>query len=638
MEWHTSSYKKQHADTEFVVSPFQYLWIKPQVTTSSMDAFEAVDIVRGKLECIETIEVIGEQHECAFSQVKVDTLEVSCPHCAEGKHQELDFKQWEYLLDWREEEIKGLMEAIDRPLPDSRSLEFTDDDACKKVVRDVNNELSLRCCATDVSSKLEEVVGKTIAKKESELSDFNPAQLHLQIPGIPSRRVFRLQSTLFGLYRCPYCEETFAIFFPGDNAYLSFEAACLVRAIMNFIDRIQQWNCVGISSDRRSVLLEIKDDPNALILQFSTDDGTAKLNGFRVTDAEALITILSDLRVDIKLFSDHELLNEVAERLPSFPDKAYWSHDGLSNLRLLLLANRFIGYPPSFYRQLMIDSRLFSRAYPLDSGIPRYFEDIDRAYEMTGLPHKKSIRSRVFKDPVKLLKIIVLRGLPFENVDVINSFLDDRGFDRMTENIMIFRGVAERIMFFWRELARIKGETAVLRFFQTQSRTNLELIQREVGREYWPIDSWARDAIGKASLSELPKSLPFIRWASENPWLDLDERFQYAERQRNLEGEFGGVRFKLPSSAREYVEAGLELHNCMGSLPARLDQNPEETHVLIMNDSSYVGGITVTSDGKVIEARGACNEPLMSNPNLWSAFCKWQEFHGLEISKSAQVM
>lgn len=633
MERRRANRQDGYTETEFVVSPFQYLWIKPRVKTRSVDALDAADVVRRELDSICSVEVIDGQCDDLLPQVRISNLEVSCPYCAEEKHLDLDFKQWKYLQDWSEKEIGLLMQEIDRSLSDCNSI-GCDDEACEEVVRDINLLLSSRCGEASAPQKLIEAVEKILAKKKCRLDGFNPAQLHFQFSDIPlGRTVVRLRSTLLGLYKCPYCEETFAIFFSDDEVDSSPEANFIERALSNFIDRAHQWDRIGVGSDGSSVVLEIQDESDALNLKFFIDTGIVKLNDVCVVNREVLSAMLSDSRIDIGLFRDPELVERVAAELSASPAEVLWTGDGLTNLHLLLLVNRFVGYPASFYRQLVDHPYLFDEAYPLDSGLPRCFEDIDRAFEMTGLPNKKSIRRRLFKDPVKLLQILRLRGLPFENVDVINAFLDDRDFSRMIEAMMEphFPKIAERTLFFWRELSKIKGETVVLRFLQMHSHEGFTLIKNEVADEYWPLDSWAREAIAKTPMPDLLKHLPFIRWASENPNLDLDERFMYTGQQKNLEDTLGEISFELPASAREYVIAGLELHNCMGSLPAQTRVRPDEIHLLIKRGNRYLGGLTVKDNKMVTEARGACNAPLRSEEDLWPVFCVWQESHGLTV-------
>lgn len=613
------------------------MWIKPKPVTEEVAPFEALDLIESARDSICSIEAIDGADPCMPPWVKVTKLELPCPCCSEGKHLPIDRDQWSILVDWSSDEYQLLANELLDTIRKRHEF-ILNGPGCEEIVSNLNELLREKSFNANAKKDVETVYERLHAEQDEALREFDPVQLQLRFPGIPAGRpALRFQTTLLGIYRCPHCGNDYGVFLPDSKAHGSMDPNTVIRALDDYIERGQIRSRIRIESSKDKLIVDISNESNGCTIEFSREQGSVRLNGRRAKDEVLFSELLSRSCIDIGIFGNHEIFLKIASFLHPISESMD-SSQAIDNVRLLMLANRFVGYPALFYERAARNGALFQCIYPAHSGFPRRFEHIEATYAMTGLPSKKSIRRRLFDDPIKLCRILQLRELPFENVDIINAFIDSPRFEAMVRALEAWKVHYHKDdISFWSEIARIKGEAVLLRFLQTQSEEDLTSTSREL---MWMLDihdPWVQSMVSKTPMHDFLKKLEMICMFSENPGLDLGESYEYTEEQKSFESNYGEFSFELPRSARDYLMAALELHNCMASYPRRMRRLAGHTVIFIKKGNRFLGGVELHNSKVVLQARRACNRRLNANDKLGAIFLTWCKEHGLQVADDEMV-
>lgn len=167
-----------------------------------------------------------------------------------------------------------------------------------------------------------------------------------------------------------------------------------------------------------------------------------------------------------ELFSSRELAECVSRLLPPLPegiDLRFGPGEGLRNLRLLIAANKFVGYPPTFYEERVAEDSLWP-VCPLESRLPRDYSGLPRLYEMAGMPDDEALKRVFFERPELILLMLGMPGAPFGSIAMLRRFFELPD----AENLMYELCPHRCSCYAWQWLGSLKGEEAVFEFITTQ--------------------------------------------------------------------------------------------------------------------------------------------------------------------------
>lgn len=167
-----------------------------------------------------------------------------------------------------------------------------------------------------------------------------------------------------------------------------------------------------------------------------------------------------------ELFGARDLAKCVSKLLPPLPegvDLRFGPGEGLRNLRLLIAANKFVGYPASFYDEHVSVDSLWPIC-PLDRRLPRDYSELSRLYEIAGMPDDEALKRTFFERPELILLMLGMPGAPFGSIDMLRRFFELPN----AANLMYELCPHQCSCYAWQWLGSLKGEEAVFDFITTQ--------------------------------------------------------------------------------------------------------------------------------------------------------------------------
>lgn len=617
--------------------PYNHVWIKPEIVSTKIEPLRAYQKIKDQLDYVYGIEIEESNGSEQVSTVYILQLMASCPFCEAGKDQILHSSSFVKIMDWSEDSIEEFFHKLYPAF-----LKSADFEPCLD---------RLDRAFFDSASKSEPE--KTYVVSDPNQNNFgisveglefhNPNQMHFNLPGIdPMQHAILPENGITGIYSCSKCGEHFGIStFENCSRGKSEQEHELKLAFLQLTQdcngktHSECRNRTTISTENNKVKISMKVFDDAYEIVFDKDLGLIELDGIRYltnSSSHGFNLFFDHPFARSMLFEDREILFKISSLLPALPKGIKWGSSD-ENLALLILANRFIGYPTDFYMRLK-EYRNFFAICSINNGLPRKYEDIEVAFKMTGLPDKKSIKRRLLSDPILLFRLLDNPSLPFDDPNIICRFLDSNTgrYDLMASMGLHRKSWRNGSSVGWRILAKLKGEASLLRFLTTHDHKEIRRIAEAFGGGMWMHSPRAKAAIRKTPLSDIERLLVILRWECKHPAMELDQQYEYTVQEKELEADVGEFKFRLPSCARDYVNAGYELHNCMGDLlPYQVKNNERERHIIVSCRKKIVGGIAIEDCSKVVEARSYCNEPLYVVDGLNEAFEQWCADKNIEL-------
>ena len=257
------------------------------------------------------------------------------------------------------------------------------------------------------------------------------------------------------------------------------------------------------------------------------------------------------------------------------------------------------------------------------------YQNTDGAYALSGLPLAKSIRRLAFSQPLIMAYASQIRFSIFHDVNVLRSMLqhkDALGY------LKAFRDFGFRAEVAFRHLVRKHGETAVWGYLKGKSPWALRgsfCVDEEEPSDIREL-STALESMDALSLREAFAVMPAVLRDSSWGW-NLEKRYEYAPKQRELEGAVDGFVFALPQRPLDVVVAGAKLGNCLASYAASVGVST--TVFLIYRGGREVGAVQVDLAARRVEQAAArYNGPLSDVDGLDSAFDAWRNENGLSYT------
>ncbi len=633
--------------------PHQYVWVEGRLWGHGLDPDCAISILEelNGLVCrVHVSEQYANEAEIKTS-IAIETLSASCPFCEEGADQTLQNDQWLYIHDAPSNYARGEIQSLlDSCLDDEWTAKQTvlvkrhleraffgflsdQDEACREEPSEVGELVPV---SNPYGISLEEIAA------------FDPRQQRLTIPDMPlAQRDFGIPDFFAGTYLCPHCGKAFGVVRYGKDAASVLENPSIndillakeIKMLVYLSRRLGRSrvaaSTVTVTSSESSIVISAPVDGIHHEFMFDTGTGCVRLDGSVYADEGVLRKLFEHPFITSGILSHEKVVQHIASLLPPLPSGITWG-DNDHVVCLLLAANRFIGYPASFYDEVtrcehggeeIGPEPFFYSTYPIWSGLPRYYTDIEACYALTGLPNKKSLKRLLFSRPTLLFAVMRSFGLPFRKVDILYRFLS------MPSVMEWLRGGADpcESLMNWQRLIHAKGESAILRLFMEKSSTEIHSLTKLLGETCQRCLPAELDVLDHTPLHRLELTLKCLLWQADHPRNDLTERYVYSEEQRSLEGAAASYTFVLPDCPRDYLQAADDLHNCMASLACVPAKTKKQTIMLMRKGNRAVAGIVIRSNKMVTEALIACNAPIEGNPDINAAFMAWVEEKGLLI-------
>lgn len=635
--------------------PFQHVFVEACARERKLQPEEVVEFIEDKLETLCRVQV--REALCDGSRVMGDvsvwSLRATCPFCEAGHDQVLESRNWVRIHDWWKEERDATIQSEDEYIQEhAMEVRAVNDDITpsRLLLDDFFLEAIEGWGATGVvpRSRKRNAYGISLARMRKSVD----GQLSLHMPEVGLKSVtYGAEGYFGGLYRCPHCGGVFAAVYRDKHQRRRLGKYELLSYFDAGIDELihaseRQRRHTASSSNPHGLLptmtayVERSGDIvslDAIIagrwhrLEFNTRIGSFLLDGssyvggcFKVQD------FLEHPLVASGIFGSSKLAGLLGKMLPGLPDGAnfgFGDHKGLRNLHILISANRFVGYPSSFYDASDAIASM-EEIYPLGTGLPRNYSDIPALYEMTGLPEKKSLKRLLYARPELLFALLNTPELPFRNIDILRRFLELSE----VETLLRLLNLRPRSCAGWRRLASVKGEKAVFGYLISNTPEAIGNMSFLLDGAVEELKGTVQDYVAKASMKDLKKILTCQVWQNEHPGIDLDAPYAYDDFAEGLELSVGKYAFVLPRSPRDFVLASIELKNCLDS-PAFMPPRPERTIVILLREKrKFVAGLEVGHDGTVITALAKCNRPIAEHDDLNAAVGEWAARKSLLIA------
>lgn len=606
--------------------PYSHVWVKPQVITKEINPLHAVEQIQEQFDSVYGIEIVEASDSEQPCEVLIYQLIASCPFCAAEKDRILNASSFDKMMDWSEDSIKKLIGKL-RSNSVLDHSDFVPYIACLDNSFFDHEDEDKSGSSWQINDSKQNGFGIDLAAFEAH----NPNQMHLNLLDTsPIKHVTAPSNDLVGIYCCPTCGERFGISMCDENPNAKSEHERKLKKAFSLLttssvaeaDSMNQGNTIiATEEDRVIVSMTVADQTYELI--FNTELGSIYIDGVDMGNIFPM-ELFDHPLVYSGLFENRDIVFAIYRLLPDLPEGIEWGAVE-DNLKSLILANRFVGYPSDFYTKLKHGNDFYTIC-SINSGLPRKYEDIEIAFKMTGLPNKKSIKRRLFANPILLFDLLDSPGIPFDNPDIICRFLDEvMHHDLMREmGLLSFaKAYGGRRCIGWRMIARLKGEDTLLNFISTHEHEEIRKIERALGGGTWMYSPQAMEVIRKTPMNKMAQSLEILVWKRANPGIKLDQRYEYSEAEMRLEADIQGFQFRLPTCAYDFVKAGQELHNCMGELPQQIKYATCLKYILVSKGKGMVGGIAINDEYTVVEARSFCNDPLEIVEGLEDAFRQW---------------
>lgn len=624
------------------VMPIRHVWVEAETIKVALDPDSAIEILKEMHEVIARVRVVERYANATDVETTfaVEMLKTSCPFCAAGAGQLLQSNGWLYVHKLT---VNDEFPASIAPADPMDIVEWSEMPSkmtarlARSFFGSLPEEANERAAETTASAtpSLTDPYEVDFAKLET----LDPRQQRLPITGMPLvRKAFGVPEFFAGTYQCPHCGKAFGVVWHSKHEPLPqdepLSLSPLRRCEMHVLDDLAQRYPYNLPSN---AIVTVKTTENGVILVasvegmhheivFDTERGSARLDGNAYVDGRLQEEFLAHPLITSGIFDEQDVFEHLSALLPPLPPELSRKGPGRA-IRLLLAANRFVGYPRSFYEEL-IDGRLpsfpgigspFEEMYPLCSGLPRRYEDISACYMLTELPEKKSLKRLLFSHPVLLFALMRRHDLPFRNVDVIRRFLD------LSDSLVFLSNFADSkaALVGWQRLARIKGEAAILRFFTESSHNEVGALSSLLERAFAKCAAADVEAIMHTPLKRLKPALKNMLWEADHPGVDLDGRYVYSKEKQLLEEDIGPFAFRLPRCPRDLLKAAEDLHNCMADFAVSSTEEMNWTIVLVCKGDRTVAGIGIREGVKIVEARIACNADIRMNPDIDAAFEAW---------------
>lgn len=560
-----------------------------------------------------------EEQQNGDLSITVRWLESSCPYCettSSAKHE-----RWVYVPDWENETDEFRISA---------DLPYWENDDCLQKENDSNQcflvydgELPL-----GPSSHFEKLESNPIAEKPYGQS--NPAdaaicelsQGRFQGFGFPKfSKSLGSNERFAGTYHCECCGNYYSVQF-GAFSERRISAAELNRMASSRSRPYSPEPKIILTCKRDNLAIDIGGSEAGTKIEFNLSSGITFIDGLPLMRAPSARPngFAWRLLKGMDLFGDADFCEELAFLLPRsvVPGKGWLP---LDDIRVLVIANRFRGYPKSFYFKTWESLRKGRDHFvQMALELPMSYRDIESVYWKTGLPDKKSLRRILFSNPLLLAYAIGCPFMPFRNVDILARMLDSaRAMDYLTA----FQ--EEYVCRAWWLMSRAKGDAATFAFLEkipTDEVLNL-------ARAAWTNHSINGCASTSVCLEKLRgrsikdgfKELPYLIWECETG-KSSQGAYKYSKQQVQLEREIDGYSFELASNPHDLISASIELHNCLDTYADRV---PGDVLVFLIRRQGKVHGAVEVKDRKVIQAHTSCNRPLSVCQGVDEAFHSWCE-------------
>ena len=282
------------------------------------------------------------------------------------------------------------------------------------------------------------------------------------------------------------------------------------------------------------------------------------------------------------------------------------------DLEKYILLTKFIGFDKDFYIAIPF-SHIGNSIDKSFTGIAKRLHnanDVPALFKASNLPNIKTVRKIIFTNPALLFYLKELETFCqiFNDPNFFRTFLESRNVYRGLSTMHKYPCMAD----YYAELAAAVGQKALCNYLSS-------------GNDF--VYSYALEYL---LLSDYEKRIARKKWTSSffskedyREIRKLGDTFSVPIPPQNkgideLECRIGDYSFKRLRNSKEYIAAGKELQNCLGTWE-RFDGDV----YVILKASKYVAAVEI-NNGIIIQAHTCQNGEIREDRELFSAFCTWK--------------
>lgn len=444
-------------------------------------------------------------------RITISQLIASCPLCEAGENQVLEGGNWIKFQEWgygKDPSPATVGAANQGWIPRDSMLGSTN------RIEIVLDYLFFEGEKDDLSEDLQSGYGADLSGVLSTLSDGRwPSSYQVkEIGRFAGSRAF------CGLYRCAHCGKVFATAYSICVSSLPFLTTNTIEALVSFSSQMKRDPALifeSLSAQVHVPLLSIearREGGRAIIvastakarseLEFDSDTGITTIDGCSyIKDNRFIFEKLYHRKDGIpwqNIFLLREAVESLADLLPKVPEGVELGFDSEGRLSpfgrcrtlfLFMAANRFAGYPASFFEELISKEGVeeyeeLAVALPIGFGLPHAYSDVSGACKVLGLPDDELVRKALFERPMLLLKMLQVSSIPFRDVGVLCEFL------RHPRAVELLRLVGRNLYSAsgWKKLAEAKGDEQILEYLVGHSDEEIAEASDRIGVRSAPAD------------------------------------------------------------------------------------------------------------------------------------------------------
>lgn len=300
-----------------------------------------------------------------------------------------------------------------------------------------------------------------------------------------------------------------------------------------------------------------------------------------------------------------------------------------TNILDLAIANRLRGYPDALYehvfrKRVWCPGDCTPRIAPFGV-LPVNYDEIGRAFELSGLPQCKSIRRAAFEQPLFIAYSQAARTIPFKDPNILKSLLSSdaalpllHALGRSHGNITVFEYLIEA-----------RGELATWRYVEDLVGRGELLAFLSYGGRRQVLDERARRVIDRLPVDKAAPVLRGILAEDAHCEVGLTGEYEYDQQQLELQGSLSGFDFILPPTPLSMILAGTELGNCLPAYASRIEKR--STIIVERSEGNAIAALEIDADEScVVQAKGKHNKQIPRQGALYSAFTAWLHDKRLE--------
>ena len=311
-----------------------------------------------------------------------------------------------------------------------------------------------------------------------------------------------------------------------------------------------------------------------------------------------------------------ELKEAIISVFPDIHDEILLHRNDKKFLETLISANRFKGFPHSFYNAIPFykNSRVIHCGFDYIVNNLKRYDDIPEIYKQNNLPDKKAMRKLIFNNPELIFYSKEIAELSsFFNYDVLLTILQS---SKIVYLFLSNLHAKPELFIFLRQMVDDVGSVCAWWY-----------IKHGIDRFIDAAKDYLRVNEGRPELYTFKRWKNTLKGLNESPSVEFNV---FVSGDKNIpDDKIDDYIFTRLKNSTDYEKAAKHLNNCLHDTWWKSDDSVI-IGIIDNNDNKYVGAIEL--NGKIInQAVLHGNEHISDDNDIFYAYLTWQEKHDLEV-------